>query len=332
MSRAWLNARPSLNAGNISATSASRSRCGASSATLRLFGHITPVGASRRPSSSASARKRAAGSSTGTPSGTADSSSTRTNRSSTMRPALTSRIDALLERLDADTLDGVEENLAGPLAQLDISGHQVLDHVDDLARRHRRTDQRAERRVLVGAPADRHLVEFLAVLLDAENADVADMMMAARVDAAGYVDVQAAEAAGDVEIAEAARQVLRHRDRARIGEAAVVEPRAGDDVRHQPDVGGGDADRVERAPQRVKIALAHVRQHQVLLVADADLARAVALGEIGNRVHLLGGGVAGRTALGLERERDDGVARHAVAGDRIAEPGVEAPIGRARLV
>src|ERR1700719_1226228 len=223
MRRAWLKARPSLKVGNTSATRARRSRCGASSATLRLLGHRMPVGASRRASSSASAMKRAAGTMTGTPSGTGAPSSTRTNRSSTIRPALTSRMDALLEWLDADALDGVEENFAGAFAQLHVGGDDVLDHVDHLAGRHRRPEQGAEFRVLVGAAADRQLVIFLAVLLDAENADVADMVMAAGVDAAGNVDVQPAEAAGEAEIAEAARQLLGDGNRARIGEAAIVE-------------------------------------------------------------------------------------------------------------
>ena len=44
---------------------------------------------------------------------------------------------------------------------------------------------------------------------------------------------------------------------------------------------------------------AHMRQHQILLVADANLAEAVALGEIGDGVHLLRGGVARRLAVGL---------------------------------
>ena len=58
---------------------------------------------------------------------------------------------------------------------------------------HGRTEQRAELGLLVGAAAERDLVEFLAVLLDAEQADVADVMMAAGVDAAGNVDVQPPE-------------------------------------------------------------------------------------------------------------------------------------------
>ena len=72
-----------------------------------------------------------------------------------------------------------------------------------------------------------------------------------------------------------------------------------------------------------RVALRDVRQHQILLVADADFAERITVGEIGDGVHLLRGGVAGRAALGLQRERDDGVARHLVLGDGIADPGVE---------
>src|SRR5262245_14994721 len=165
---------------------------------------------------------RAAGSSTGTPSGNGASSSTRTNRSSTTRPALTSGIDSLLERLDADAMHGVEEDLVGPLAQLEISGGDVLDHVGDLAVGHGRPEKRTELRRIVVAAADGHLVELLAVLLDAENADMADVVVAAGIDTAGNVDVQPAEIVGEIEILEAAGDLLRHRDRTGIGEAAVV--------------------------------------------------------------------------------------------------------------
>src|SRR5215470_12707602 len=253
---------------------------------------MTPVGAARNARSRASARSRAAGTIAGTPSGTGASSSTRRKRSSTTRPALTSSIDALLERLDAHAADGIDEQLVWPFAQLEVGGSYILDHVGDVAIRHRRPQELAELGVLAGAATDRHLVILLAVLLDPENADMADVMMAAGVDAAGDVDVQPAEAAGEIEILEAPRDLFRHRDRARIGEAAIVEAGTGDDVGDQADVGGGDADRIERPPQRRQITLGNVWQHQVLLVPDADLAVAVTVGQIGDGVHLLRGGVA----------------------------------------
>src|SRR5512144_855309 len=105
---------------------------------------MTPVGAWRCTSSRASTRSRAAGNMTGTPSGTGASSSTRTNRSSTMRPALTSGIDALLERLDADARHRVDEDLVRALTQLEVGGGDVLDHVGDLAVGHRGTENGPE--------------------------------------------------------------------------------------------------------------------------------------------------------------------------------------------
>src|SRR6516165_5123787 len=268
---------------------------------------MTPVGACRRTRSRASAKNRTAGKTTATPSGTGASSTTRTKRSSMTRPALTSRIDALLEWIDADTRDGVDENLVRPLAQLEIGGGDVLGP-------------------LVGAAADRHLVVFLAVLLDAEDADMPDVMVTAGIDAAGDVDVQPSEIASQIEILEAARDFLGHGDRARVGQAAIVETGAGNDVGDEIDVGRGDADFVERAPQRRKIALGDVRKRQILLMAHANLAETVALRELGDGVHLLRGGVARRRSLGLERERDDGIAGKLVVADRIVEPNAEAVI------
>src|SRR5258708_7859189 len=184
---------------------------------------MTPVGAWRRTRSRASAKSRVAGKTAATPSGTGASSSTRTKRSSMIWPALTSRINPLLEGIDADAGDRVDEKLLRPVAQLEIGGGDILDHVGDLPVRHRRTQNLAELGVLVGAAADRHLVIFLAVLLDAENADVPDVMVTAGIDAAGDIDVQPSEIAGQIEVLETARDLLGHRDRARVGQAAVVE-------------------------------------------------------------------------------------------------------------
>jgi len=60
----------------------------------------------------------------------------------------------------------------------------------------------------------------------------------------------------------------------RIGQAAIIEAGAGDDVGDEIDVRCGDADVVERAPQREKIALRNMRQRQILLVPDAAAGRA----------------------------------------------------------
>ena len=99
----------------------------------------------------------------------------------------------------------------------------------------------AERGVLRARAAEHELVELLALLLDAEDADVADVVVAAGVDAAGDLDLQLAD------LVLARRQplgdALGDRDRAGVGQRAVVEARAGDDVGDQVDVGLGQADR-----------------------------------------------------------------------------------------
>src|SRR5262245_62473902 len=146
------------------------------------------------------------------PSGSGASSTTRTKRSSTMRPALTSGINPLPEGFDADALDGIDEKLARSRAQLEVGGGDVLDDVGNLWVGHRRTEDRAELGALVGAAAQRDLVILLPVLLDAENADVADVMMPAGIDAAGAVDVQRSDIAGQIEIAETPCDVLGYRN------------------------------------------------------------------------------------------------------------------------
>src|SRR5262249_56255853 len=98
---------------------------------------MTPCGAGRRTRWRASAMSRVAGTTTATPSGTGASSSTRTKRSSMMRPALTSRIDALLEGIDADARDGIDEKFVRPLAHLEIAPGHVLDPLTHPAVPHR---------------------------------------------------------------------------------------------------------------------------------------------------------------------------------------------------
>src|SRR5579859_1945006 len=117
-----------------------------------------------------------------------------------MRPFSMSGIDAFPEWLDAGALERIDEQLVGAGAQRQIGGGDVLNHVGDLGIGHRRADQRAELGIIVGLAAERDLIKLLTVLLDAQNADMADVMMAAGIDAAGNVDVQPAEMALPVEI------------------------------------------------------------------------------------------------------------------------------------
>src|SRR5215470_12010025 len=250
-----------------------------------------PSGVGRAASWSRLACQRASVTISAPASGSGSSSLTNSQGSSTTPVALMSGIELLLEGLEADAAIGIEEALAA-CTHIQIGVDDGLDRAHDLVGAERRPDDVAERGVLVGAAAEGDLVEFGAVLVDAEDADVADMMVAAGVDAAGNLDLQLADIEQLGEIGEMLADLLRHRDRTGIGERAVVEAGAGDDVAGQPDVRRRQPERLQLLPQLVEVGLGDVRQHQVLLVADTHLAEAVAVGEIGDRVHLRIGGIA----------------------------------------
>src|SRR5512132_2918880 len=146
--------------------------------------------ASRSPCHSAS------GTITGTPAGT--SPSVVASRNSVQRSATTARslmsggIDALFERLEAQSPNRVDEALVR-MAAFDVDIDQARDHVRHFGRRERRADHLAERRVVALRATDRHLVPLAAVLVDAEDADVADVVMPAGVHAARDVELEVAE-------------------------------------------------------------------------------------------------------------------------------------------
>src|ERR1700747_3402858 len=127
---------------------------GTRSSTSRLFGQITPKLPGRRSSASRSSRNRAAETRMAPSPGSSAPSGTWTKMSVAIFPFLTSGIDPLPERFDAEPLHRVDEELFGGIAQRGIGFDNVLDHVGAFRIRHRGTDQGAHRRVLVGAPAD----------------------------------------------------------------------------------------------------------------------------------------------------------------------------------
>src|SRR5262245_16477011 len=101
-------------------------------------------------------------------------------------------IESLLERLRADAPPGVEESLS--VAALRKIG--LDDGVDRL--RHgfgaeAGSDDRADRCVVLGVAAERNLIELGTFLVDAENADIAGVVMTAGIDAARHVEPQGAD-------------------------------------------------------------------------------------------------------------------------------------------
>src|SRR5436190_6480575 len=120
-------------------------------------------------------------------------------------------IDAFLEGLEADAMHHVDEALGFAVAPLEVAGDELLDHVGDVGPRERGPDhlaQRRARRDFAGAglslvPADLDLVPLLAVLIDAEDADVADVVVPAGIHASRNVEVELADIVQVIEIGEA---------------------------------------------------------------------------------------------------------------------------------
>src|SRR5690242_10127883 len=159
------------------------------------------AGASHTPTSprAMSAARRSIHSASGTMTGTPSGRSARTvaSRTTVQRSSVTTRclmscdIDALLERLEADALHGVDESLV-VVAVRDVRIDEPLHDVRHLVRGKRGADDLAERGGVALRAADGDLVPLRAVLVDAEDADVADVVLSARIHAARHVEVDLA--------------------------------------------------------------------------------------------------------------------------------------------
>src|SRR5207253_11336235 len=103
------------------------------------------------------------------------------------------RVDPLLDWRHADAPVGVQERfvLAGALLEIDVD--DPLDGAGDVGAIDRRAGAIAERGVVLGAAAERDLVPLLALLADAQDADVADAVVAAAVHTARHLDLDLAD-------------------------------------------------------------------------------------------------------------------------------------------
>ena len=147
----------------------------------------------------------------------------------------------MLERVEPYPAQRVDKGflacaLAG--ARLLVNRQHGVDHVRHFGSRKRRTDHpagtrgAAQRRAVRAAQRD--LVPLLPVLVDAENADVAAVVVAAGIDAAADVQVDLAQVMQFVQILVALGDGGRDRDRAGVGQRTEVAARAGDHVGQQP--------------------------------------------------------------------------------------------------
>src|SRR5690606_3614104 len=133
------------------------------------------------------------------------------------------RIYTSLEGFDADAADSIDEAFT-LLALREIHAQNPIDRLCGFSVRHGRTDNLTERRVgAARGTADRDLIPLLAALIDAEDPDVADVVVPACIHAAGHLELDIAEIVEIVEIIESLVDLLRNRDRPCVRECAEVE-------------------------------------------------------------------------------------------------------------
>src|SRR6516162_561980 len=232
------------------------------------------------------------------------------------------RIGALPERRKAYPAHGIDETLV-LLAQFAIGLDDPLEGRGDLVLCDGRPDDLTERSESVGRASEADLVPLLPVLVDAEDADVTDVMMATGVHATGHLDLDLAEVVEVVEIIEALLDLARDRDRPRVGERAEIQPGAGDHVGERADVGHRKAKCRELLPEPVKRTLRHIGEQQVLRMRAAHQAKADTLCQIGQAVHLRSGHVARYRPVRLEGYQYGAIAGYAMRPRVVAIPGLE---------
>src|SRR5471032_540919 len=238
-------------------------------------------------------------------------------------------VHKFLERRDAQALRTVGERFVF-VAIAHIHLQQAAYHFRHLQRGERWSDDLADGGVVALRAADRHLVPFAAVLVDAQHADAADVVVAAGVDAARDIQFDLADVVLEVDIVEALRDGGGDRQRFGVGQRAEVAARAADHVGQQADVRRRQALGLDLFPQREQLRLLDVGRHDVLLVRDAQFAEAVAVRQVGHEVNLFGGGVARRHAGLLQRQHHGGVARLLVRLDVAADPVGESLVAALR--
>jgi hypothetical protein len=93
-----------------------------------------------------------------------------------------SGMDSCPDRIETDAGNRVRKKFTR-LPQIEICACDFFDDIGYVLARDRRTHQRAKRRFLVRTSADRDLIIFLAVLLDAKQAHMSHVMMTTGIDA-----------------------------------------------------------------------------------------------------------------------------------------------------
>src|SRR5450830_2047189 len=138
-------------------------------------------------------------------------------------------IDMFLERRQAQALGRIDEALAFvAVAHVDVQ--QAADDFRHLQGRERWSDDLADGGVVALRAADRHLIPFATILVDAEDADAAHVMVAAGIDAAGNIQFDLADVVLEVDAVEAFRDGGRDRQRLGVRQRAEIAAGAADHV------------------------------------------------------------------------------------------------------
>src|SRR5207244_6987219 len=137
--------------------------------------------------------------------------------SMTTRSLMSSGINAFLEGFDAEPAHRVDEMLV-VMAAFDINIDEAGDDLGHLGGSKRRTDDFTQRGMVPLGAANGDLIPLLAVFIDTEDPDVADVMMSAGVHAAGYVERDASDVMQIVEVIESPLDRFGDRNGFRIGQ------------------------------------------------------------------------------------------------------------------
>src|SRR3546814_919428 len=137
---------------------------------------------------------------------------------SSFRKRRTADINSVLEGVDADAAIGVDEAFAG-IAQLAVALDRAFDRIDDAVLVEAGAGDLGLRRILRARSAEQELVILGALAVDAQDADVPRVVVAAGVDAARDLDLQFAEVELAVPVREPSLNLLRDQ----IGRASCRE-------------------------------------------------------------------------------------------------------------
>ena len=202
--------------------------------------------------------------------------------------------------LDAHLAGALNEGAEGLalLALGHVAAGEALDHVRDALGRHGADGQAVRAAILLPLPAQHHLEMrhgvAVEVAADAVEAQIGHVVLAAGVEAAADLDVQALHgfvqgvALGGQALAQLAGQAARGSD----AQLAGVGARAGCHVDDGAGASLTQAEGLEGLVQLQQVGLGHPAQDDVLLHGGAHRLAGEAPGQIGQRAQLAGGQVA----------------------------------------